>query len=49
VRTLINAKNPGKKITDSIEGKKNKNYRYHRRGKKIGGKKLSKSSLYLGV
>jgi hypothetical protein len=49
VRTLINAKNPGKKMTVTIEGEKNKNYRYHRRGKKIGGKKLSKNSLYLGV
>jgi hypothetical protein len=49
VRTLSNAKNPGKKMTDTIEGEKNKNYRYHRRGKKIGGKELSKSSLYLGV
>jgi hypothetical protein len=34
---------------DQCKKPKKKNDRYHRRGKKIGGKKLSKSSLYLGV
>jgi hypothetical protein len=46
---LSNAKDPGKKNPDTIEREKYKNYRYHRRGEKIGGKELSKSSLYLGV
>jgi hypothetical protein len=27
-------KNLGKKMTDTIEGEKNKNYQYHRRGEK---------------